>query len=168
MKPLVVIMGVSGSGKSTVGELLAGELDVGYVDGDDLHSPENVAKMASGNPLTSSDRIAWLDLVGRTLSDASGVGVVVSCSALKRDYRDRILAGAPATMFVCLEGSRELLESRLAARTGHFMPPELLDSQLQSFEALQPDEPGVLVSVEGSPQSIAHVAAARLRLLEAG
>lgn len=133
----VVVMGVSGSGKSTVGAALADALGVRFVDGDSLHPAANVAKMAAGIPLDDSDRVPWLDAVAAVL--AAGP-VVVACSALRRVYRDRLRAAAPALELVFLDGSRELLASRMARRPGHFMPTTLLESQLATLERPGADE----------------------------
>lgn len=134
--PRVVVMGVSGSGKSTVGQALAAALGQDYVEGDALHPPENVARMAAGIALTDADRQGWLQAVGDELARAAGQGrgVVVACSALKRSYRDRLRSASPGVRFVHLHGSRDVLEARLAARTGHYMPPTLLQSQLDTLE----------------------------------
>lgn len=147
MRPHLVVMGVSGSGKSTIGSLLAKRLGIPFQDADDLHPAANVAKMAAGHPLTDEDRMPWLARVGGELAAAEG-GLVVACSALKRTYRDAILAVAPAARFVFLEGSHALLESRVNNRPGHFMPASLLDSQLATLEPLAADEPGVTLSLD--------------------
>jgi gluconokinase len=140
----VVIMGVSGCGKSSVGEGLAARLGIPYRDGDDLHPPENVEKMRAGIPLTDDDRWPWLDRVGSVL--AREAPVIVGCSALKRAYRDRLRAGAGGPVrFVHLTGSREVILSRMAARKGHYMPTSLLDSQ---FAALEPPGPEEAVTVD--------------------
>ena len=140
----VVVMGVSGSGKTTVGAALADALGLPFVDGDALHPAANVAKMAAGIPLDDADRAPWLDAVGAVL--AAGP-VVVACSALKRAYRDRLRAAAPGLELVFLDGSRELLASRMTARPGHFMPASLLDSQLATLERPDPDEHSVTVDI---------------------
>lgn len=132
-------MGVSGCGKSSVGEALSTRLGIPYFDGDDLHTPDAVAKMRDGIPLTDADRWPWLDRVAGVLRDKAPV--IVGCSALKRAYRDHIRGGAggPVT-FVHLAGSRELIASRMGARTGHYMPTSLLDSQFAALEAPGPEE----------------------------
>lgn len=155
-------MGVTGSGKSTVGELLAASLGVRYKDADDLHPTANVQKMATGHPLNDDDRWPWLERVGEALSHAGSDGLVMACSALKRAYRDVILAAAPRTKFVFLDGSPHVLEQRLEGRRGHFMPADLLDSQLATLEPLASDEPGITVSFEPSPAKV--VAAIRTKL----
>ncbi len=160
--PLLVVMGVSGSGKSTIGLLLAERIDVPFLDSDDLHPAANVAKMASGQPLNDGDRQPWLVAVGQALAAASDTGLVVACSALKRRYRDTILAGAPAARFVELDGSRELLSERMTARTDHFMPASLLETQLTTLEPLAPDEPGFRVSVASDRGEIVSEIAGRL------
>lgn len=155
----IVVMGVSGSGKSTIGIGLAERLSVPFVDADDLHPLTNVDKMAAGLPLTDDDRWPWLHRVGQVIAEHAETGVVVACSALKRAYRDAIRGQAPRTRFVELFGTRELLASRLGAREGHFMPAALLDSQLDTLESLQSDEAGVRVDVAPSPDEIVAEAA---------
>ncbi|MCU4672366.1 gluconokinase [Microbacterium fluvii] len=137
-------MGPSGSGKSAVGAALANRSGLRFIDADDLHPPENVAKMTAGVPLDDDDRMPWLDLVGAAL--AAHDDVVVACSALARRYRERILAVAHEAIFVELDVERAELERRMRARD-HFMPPALLDSQLAVWEHLAADEPGVRVAV---------------------
>lgn len=162
MRPLIVIMGVSGSGKSTVGDLLAQRLGVPYVDADDLHPQANVDKMAAGHPLNDEDRWPWLANVGTVLTAAEDTGMVMACSALKRSYRDAILAEEPRTVFIHLHGTRELLESRMEHRHGHFMPASLLDSQLDTLEPLQADEPGYVIQIDQTPEQIIDAAVAVL------
>jgi gluconokinase len=159
----IVVMGVSGCGKSSVGIALAEALGARFIDGDDLHPEANKAKMSAGIPLDDSDRWPWLDLVSKALAEevvetsgGSFSGTVVACSALKRAYRERILAGAPNTYFVHLDGSREILEQRLGARSGHFMPASLLDSQLATLEPLGSDEPGIVIDIN---QPVAQIIA---------
>lgn len=139
-------MGVSGSGKSTVGAGIADALGLGFVDGDGLHSPESVARMAAGHALRDEDRWPWLDRIGARLADvgAAPAGVVIACSALKRSYRDRIRAAAPGVRFVFLDGPAELIAARMAGRSGHYMPPALLASQLQTLEPPGDDEADAL------------------------
>lgn len=162
MKPLLVVMGVSGSGKSTVGELLAADLDIPFADADDLHPEANVRKMAAGHPLNDDDRWPWLQRVGEALAEAEETGLVIACSALKRSYREAILAAEPRAHFVLLDGPRELLEQRMGHRRGHFMPTTLLDSQLATLEPLAADEPGVTVSVDQTPDQIVAETRAKL------
>lgn len=157
--PLVVVMGVSGAGKSTIGVLVADALNVRFVDGDSLHPIANVAKMATGTPLNDEDRWPWLAVVGRTLADASNEGLVVACSALKRVYRDAIRAEVPAVIFLHLDGSHAVLSRRMEGRTDHFMPASLLDSQLSTLERLQPDENGVVVDIDAPVPQVVSAAA---------
>jgi carbohydrate kinase (thermoresistant glucokinase family) len=151
--PRVVVMGVCGCGKTTVGEALAAALGLPYVEGDALHSPQNVARMSAGVPLTDADREDWLRAVAQQLAQARG-GVVVSCSALKRRYRDLLRGAAPDLRLVYLRGARELLAERLAARQGHYMPATLLQSQLDILEPPTPDENAIEVDVSGSPAQV--------------
>lgn len=133
----IVVMGVSGCGKSSFGQALADRLGLAYVEGDALHSAGNVEKMRSGTPLTDADRWPWLDRVAATLREPA----VISCSALKRAYRDRIRHGAGGpVVFVHLVGDRALIAQRMAARSGHYMPASLLESQFAALEAPEPDE----------------------------
>jgi hypothetical protein len=139
--PRLIIMGVSGCGKSTVGQHLAQRIGVPFLEGDALHPVRNVALMAAGTPLTDADRAGWLDAIAERLSALDfHEGLVVSCSALKRAYRDHLRAAAPDLQFVHLHGTRAMLASRLRARQGHYMPPALLDSQLDTLEMPSPDE----------------------------
>ena len=160
--PLLVVMGVSGAGKSVIGSLLAERLGVQFADADDMHPASNVRAMAAGRPLTDDDRWPWLDAVGDALARASTSGLVMACSALKRSYRDAIRAKAPDARFVHLDGTPELLRARIGARTGHFMPAALLDSQLAALEPLAPDEPGMTVSIDQTPIEVVAQIAGRL------
>ncbi|MCS5722222.1 gluconokinase [Herbiconiux sp. CPCC 203407] len=160
--PALVVMGVSGSGKSTVGAALAEALGVPFVDADDLHPLTNIEKMRAGLPLDDDDRWPWLRAVGDAIRAAStgtgtgapATGVVVACSALRVSYRDAILERAPRTRFVLLQGDREMLLGRLRSRTGHFMPASLLDSQLDALEPLGPHEPGLTVDAADTPEAV--------------
>ncbi|MFF5448050.1 gluconokinase [Streptomyces sp. NPDC012888] len=155
-EPVVVVMGVSGTGKTTVGRLLAEGLGVPYAEGDDFHPARNVERMSAGIPLDDADRWPWLDAVGAWARERAGRGGVVAASALKRAYRDRLRAAAPGAVFVHLTGDRDLVARRMAARTGHFMPVTLLDSQYAALEPLRPDERGFAVPVDGSPAETAR------------
>lgn len=152
-----VIMGVTGCGKSTIGSLLAKQLKATFLDGDDLHPAANIAKMSSGLPLNDGDRAPWLDRIGQSLGAVDGA-VIVACSALKQSYRDRIRrqAGGPVT-FLLLQGSRAVIESRMALRAGHFMPTSLLDSQFATLEPFGVGESFVVVDID---QSVAAIVAA--------
>jgi carbohydrate kinase (thermoresistant glucokinase family) len=144
----VIVMGVSGAGKSTIGAALAEQLGVVFLDGDDLHPESNILKMAAGTSLTDEDRAPWLDRVGQELghAHAAGRGMVIACSALKYEYRERIRRGAPSSFFVELDGTREELLNRMTSREGHFMPASLLDSQLALLEPLTEEENGIRFS----------------------
>ncbi|MEV7574630.1 gluconokinase, GntK/IdnK-type [Pseudarthrobacter sp. NPDC089323] len=147
-------MGVSGCGKTTIGDLVARELGVPFLDGDSLHPVENVAKMAAGTPLTDDDRWPWLATVGAALAQAGDGGLVLACSALRRSYRDAIREQAPDTVFLHLHGTKEVLKARTEGRTGHFMPPALLDSQLATLEPLEADEAGFVVDIAAPVQQV--------------
>ena len=146
----IVVMGVSGCGKSTVAQALAAQMGLEMIDGDDLHLPHSVAKMRAGQALNDADRWPWLDRIGQCLAQdltqslPSHSGRVVACSALKQSYRDRLRRLAPGVRFVFLDGDAELIRQRLSARLGHYMQPELLASQLQTLERPQPEEVDVL------------------------
>ncbi|MCV7200162.1 gluconokinase [Mycobacterium angelicum] len=143
----IVVMGVSGSGKTTVGTVLARRLRVPFIDADSLHPPANIAKMSGGVPLDDDDRHPWLERVGEWLAD-HGEGGVVSCSALKRKYRDQLRAHCLHARFLHLDGSPELIGRRLAARSDHFMPVALLRSQFDALEPLGADEHGTVLTIE--------------------
>lgn len=159
---VAVVMGVSGTGKTTVGELLAERLGVPYAEADDFHPPENIAKMSAGTPLDDDDRAPWLDAIGAWARGREGLGGVVSCSALKRAYRDRLRAAAPDLFFVHLHGDKQLIIDRMKGRSGHFMPPALLDSQFDTLEPLQEDEQGVVLDVVAAPADLVERALAKL------
>ncbi|MGF2949313.1 gluconokinase [Microbacterium alcoholitolerans] len=145
----IVVMGVSGAGKTTIAQLLAERLGAPFIDADDLHGPENVAKMSAGIPLTDEDRMPWLGRVGKALDQHPAP--VVACSALKRVYRDALRAHAPRVRFVMLAADVERLAAQVSGRTDHFMPPALLQSQLETLEPLEADEPGMIVRVDAEP-----------------
>ena len=150
-----LIMGVCGCGKTAVGEALAAKLGAAFVDADDLHPPENKAKMSAKIPLTDDDRRPWLEKLRREVIDATPAGsiTVLACSALKRSYRTMLMSGLPDVSLVHLDGSFELISSRLADRRGHFMPPDLLRSQFATLEAPSADE-GLTVSIEGTVEEV--------------
>ena len=164
----VVVMGVSGCGKSSVGEKLAVALGARFIDGDSLHPEANKNLMAAGVPLNDENRWPWLDLVAEALAesraDTVSAGTMVACSALKRSYRERILAGAPNTRFIHLAGSRALLAERMSFRGSHFMPLSLLASQLATLEPLASDEPGATFDIALPMDTIVEQAIAQLAL----
>ena len=151
--PVLVVMGVSGSGKSTVGAAVAQRLRVPFADADDFHPPANIAKMTAGQALDDDDRRPWLEAIGEWLA-AHPDGAVMSCSALKRSYRDQLRSHAPEVSFLYLEGAREVIARRQASRPGHFMPASLLTSQFATLEPLQPDERGVVIDVDQSVDAV--------------
>jgi beta-N-acetylhexosaminidase len=161
----IVVMGVSGCGKTTIGDLVARELGVPFLDGDSLHPVENVAKMAAGTPLTDEDRWPWLATVGAQLANAGDGGMVLACSALRRSYRDAIREQAPDTIFLHLHGSKEVLRARTEGRTGHFMPPALLESQLATLEPLEADEAGIVVDIAAPVDEVVASALANIAAL---
>jgi gluconokinase len=151
-----VLMGVSGCGKSEVGERLALALGAEFIEGDRFHPAGNVRKMSAGIPLTDADRAGWLEQLAGELARAcaSGRDVVMACSALKRAYRDRLRASGCKLRFVHLNGSRAVIAARMGARAGHYMPLSLLDSQLHDLEPLQADEDGMVLDVEASLEEL--------------
>jgi gluconokinase len=152
-----VVMGVAGSGKTLIGSTLARELGVEFLEGDDLHPPENVRRMAAGISLTDDDRRGWLIAIAARLREATGAGrgLVVACSALKRSYRDLLRSlGDPEVRFVYLAGSRALIAERMAQRRGHFMPSSLLESQLATLEEPSPDEHAWVCDIRAAPHAI--------------
>jgi gluconokinase len=162
--PALVMMGVCGSGKTTVGSLLAERLGVSYRDADEFHPPANVAKMSAGIPLHDDDRWPWLDAIAAAIRETPpAVQIVVSCSALRRIYRERIVRSAERQVrFVHLHGPRDLLIERMTRRAGHFMPVSLLDSQLELLELPGPDEPVVQLSIELPVERLVTTLADRL------
>lgn len=149
-KPVLVVMGVSGAGKSTIGKMLAARLGWAFQEGDDLHPAANIAKMSAGVPLTDEDRAPWLAAVGAWIDQcvADGGGGVITCSALKAAYRRTLAQGRPAVRLVYLEGSKALIARRVAARRDHFMPASLVDSQFADLEPPSPDERVITVSID--------------------
>jgi gluconokinase len=162
---VVVVMGVAGTGKTTIGPLLAARLGVPYAEGDDFHPQANIDKMSAGIPLDDADRWPWLEAIGHWAHGRAGLGGVVSSSALKRSYRDRLRSVAPGVVFLHLTGDRRLIEERMSQRQGHFMPTALLDSQFATLQPLQPDEAGVAVDVSGGPEEITERAVQALAAL---
>ncbi|GAA3526094.1 gluconokinase [Aeromicrobium flavum] len=151
---LVVVMGISGVGKSAVGHAVADRAEVPYADGDDYHPQANIEKMSSGQALTDEDRWPWLELIGQWLAEHDEAGGVISCSALRRVYRDVLTKHAPRVVFLHLVGDHELILSRMSGRD-HFMPVSLLDSQEATLEPLEADEQGVVFDVTETPDRIA-------------
>jgi gluconokinase len=150
----IVVMGVSGSGKSTVGAALAQRLRVPFADADDFHPPANIEKMTAGTPLNDDDRYPWLEAIGEWLAVRCRDGGVMSCSALKRKYRDQLRRHCPDVTFLHLAGSPEMIGRRQASRPGHFMPATLLASQFETLEPLAADEHGVSIDVDQDIDSI--------------
>ncbi|MGG7100396.1 gluconokinase [Rhodococcus sp. 24CO] len=163
--PVLVVMGVSGSGKSTVGGMIAGAMGWDLQEGDDLHPQANIEKMATGHPLNDDDRWPWLDKIAQWITHHTDAGQpgIVTCSALKRSYRD-ILRGENV-VFVHLAGSRDQIGQRLTARLDHYMPPSLLDSQISTLEPIDPDEQAIIIDVGGSPVEIVEDILRRLEEL---
>lgn len=161
---VVVVMGVTGSGKSTVGQALATRLGWRFQEGDDLHPPGNVAKMAAGRPLTDEDRAPWLDAIADRIDAwlAEGNLAVVTCSALKRSYRDRLRRGRARVRFVHLRAEPALVSRRLATRRGHFMPPSLVASQFEAFESPGEDEAPIVVEADRPTDELVETIVAAL------
>jgi carbohydrate kinase (thermoresistant glucokinase family) len=153
---ILVVMGVSGSGKTTVAEKLAAALGVEFLEGDKFHPPSNVEKMKSGTPLTDEDRWPWLRAIAAKIDEwrAEGKGGVITCSALKRTYRDILIGNRPQVRVVYLKGSHALIHQRMAARRGHFMPVGLLDSQFATLQEPGPDERPIVTDIGGTPAEI--------------
>lgn len=162
----LIVMGVSGSGKSTVAEGLAERLGWPFLEGDTLHPPANVAKMAAGTPLTDDDRWPWLEAIAAWIAarEAEGTPSISSCSSLKRAYRDLLRKGAPGVRFVHVAGDQAVLAARLAARQGHFFPAQLLASQFATLEPPDPDEDAVTVDLDQPPEAQVEAALAALGL----
>jgi gluconokinase len=161
----IVVMGVSGSGKSTVAAGLVDRLGWEFAEGDDFHPPANVAKMRNGVPLDDDDRWPWLRTLAAWIGEheQAGKSAVVTCSALKRSYRDLLRDGHPSVWFAHVTADAEQIRDRVQRRTGHYMPPSLLDSQLATLEPLQDDEPGASVSGAGQPDEVVDALLATLR-----
>lgn len=157
-------MGVAGSGKSSIGAALAARHGWTFLEGDDLHPPANVVRMASGLPLTDGDRCDWLATIAGHIAEAdrAGTGLVVACSALKRRYRDQLSAASPRVVFLFLTGERALVEARMASRAGHFMPLSLIDSQFEALEPPQDDERSFTLPIDLDPASLLDEADRRL------
>jgi gluconokinase len=152
----LVVMGVSGTGKTTVGEALAARLGLTFIEGDSMHPPANIAKMSAGTPLDDDDRRPWLEELARWIGEreAAAENSVLTCSALKRSYRDLLRAGNSSVWFAHVAVPQDVLVERLRARKGHYMPPSLLTSQLTTLQPLQPDEPGITVPGTGEPDEV--------------
>ncbi|KQX68564.1 gluconokinase [Angustibacter sp. Root456] len=163
----VVVMGVSGCGKTTVASRIAAATGFVFAEADEFHTAANVAKMSAGVPLEDVDRWPWLRSLARWMAERAAVGesTVIACSALKRSYRDVLADGPPSVDFVHLDGAAELVRARLAARVGHYMPASLLDSQVATLEPLQPDERGVVLDVSRTPDALARQAIDALGLV---
>jgi len=162
----VVLMGVAGSGKSSVMAAVGARLGWPALEGDALHPPANVAKMAAGSPLSDADRAPWLEAVGDWISarEAERQSSLVTCSSLRRAYRDVLRRGRPSVWFVHLDAPRNVLEARIRRREGHFMPASMLDSQLATLEPLESDEPGTTLDAASSPDDLAEQIVGTLRL----
>ena len=162
-KTVIIVMGVAGSGKTTIARQLAQDLGWKQTEADDLHNPESVAKMAAGIPLTDSDRAPWLRRICQRI-DETGGNQVVTCSALRRSYRDILRTADARVRFLHLHGSPETLAARIGARTDHFMPASMLTSQMETLEPLTADEDGVSIDIGGTPAEIVQRALMALDL----
>lgn len=158
-------MGVSATGKTSVAKALSAELRVEFIEGDDLHPPENLAKMSAGEPLTDDDRLPWLQAIAEVIAQRSAAGTptIVTCSALRRTYRDLLRGGAPALFFLHLHADFEVLLSRMGERTKHFMPTSLLQSQFDTLEPLEPDELGAVIDVAPPLDDVVAAALKKVR-----
>lgn len=163
-------MGVAGSGKSSIGAALAARHGWRFLEGDDLHPPANVARMASGLPLSDADRLEWLAAIARHIAEAdrAGTGLVVACSALKRRYRDQLSAASARVVYLFLAGDKETVATRMAQREGHFMPVSLIDSQFEALEPPQPDERVLTLPITLGPQELLAEADRRLAAVRQG
>lgn len=166
----IIVMGVSGSGKTTVAEGIARHTGYEFAEGDDFHPEANVAKMHAGHALTDEDRWPWLRAIGAWIDEReqAGTSAVITCSALRRVYRDLLRKGRPGVRFCHIEVGADVIEDRLQKRKGHYMPPSLLPSQLSTLEPLQPDEPGVVVSAAATPEQVLTKAIEALGLVDQG
>jgi gluconokinase len=152
----IIVMGVSGAGKSTIASALAARLKRPLVEGDSLHPQNNIAKMSQGTPLNDDDRLPWLQAIAARIDEARKTGqpVIVTCSALKRSYRAILADGHDDVGFVYLQGAKDLIAQRLATRTNHFMPPGLLDSQFAALQEPAEDEPSIVIAIDAAPDDI--------------
>jgi len=158
---VIILMGVSGCGKTTVGKILASDLNQSFYDADDFHPLENIQKMNSGIPLVDKNRLPWLEVLSNKIQEWDSLGgAVLACSALKKEYRAILKSGEANVVFVYLKGSKELIFSRINKRKEHYMPPALLDSQ---FEALEEPDNSIIVSIEGSPTEISDQIKTKLK-----
>jgi gluconokinase len=167
----VLVMGVSGVGKSTVGRAIAEQLQGPFIEADEHHPPENIRLMSAGTPLTDVERWPWLAAIAKAAAsdlEQKGGPVVIACSALKRRYRDFLREALGSLAIVHLAGPRDLIRERMKTRQGHFMPPQLLDSQLADLEELAPDEDGITVSIAEAPEHLVELAVKSLRDSERG
>lgn len=170
MNDIIIVMGVSGSGKTTVAQGIARAMGWEFAEGDTFHPEANIAKMASGHPLSDEDRWPWLRAIGAWIEghDRTDTSAVVTCSALRKVYRDLLRQGRPTVRFAHVTADPELIEDRMEHRQGHFMPASLLPSQLATLERLKSDEPGLVVSSAGKPDEVLHRALSALGLAPKG